>query len=161
MTFIPRKYSPELTAARVRLWCNKAERAHSDVRQKLIQWGVPYLEREALISELVQDNLLNEARYAEAFAVDHFRFRQWGVRKIVVHLKKKGVSERNIHDALKRIAPEEIRKTVLQLAQLKAPKLVGKTALHRKFKLMSYLLRKGFSAEDVRRAAEEVFGPEE
>jgi regulatory protein len=153
---LPRKYSPELTAARIRLWCNKAERAHFDVRQKLQQWGVPYTERERLLSELVQENLLNESRYAEAFAVDHFRFRQWGVQKIMVHLKRKGVSERNINDALKRIAPDEIRKTVNHLAQVKAPKISGKNSLHRKHKLIAYLMRKGFSADQAHQAAEKA-----
>lgn len=149
MNFVPRKYSPEMTKAKIEFWCNKAERAHQDVRKKLQLWGVPYTERESLISELVQMNLLNESRYAEAFTIDHFRFRGWGAIKIKMHLMKKGVSERNIADALKRIAPSEARAQLLEMAERKWTRVTGKTDYHRKQKLAASLLRKGFSSDDV------------
>ncbi len=152
-----RKYSEEIAQQKIRSWCDKAERCHWDVRNKLTDWGIPYNEREHLIGWLISLNLLNEQRYAKAFAHDKFAFNRWGTKKIEVHLKAKGVSERNIIDALKEIAVEDARATVKDLIKKKEPQYKGLQLYQKKIKLTRYLFSKGFEQDIIRKEIDNYY----
>lgn len=145
-----RKYNEDMTRLMIRRWCDKAERAHADVRKKLADWGVPATERERLVSLLIQENLLNESRYASAFANDRFRFRQWGATKIRHALMRKGVSAPIIADALKRLPAVDQKETARELATKKMKALHRDHPMKQREKLFRYLFAKGFDAELVR-----------
>jgi regulatory protein len=150
ITFVAmRKYSYEHALSRARAYCDKAERAHWDVRNLLTRWGIPYHEREQIIMALIEVDVLNEARYAEAFTVDKFRFNKWGIGKIQQHLKAKGVSPRNIADAMKRIDPKEYRKSVLEIAQKQLEKHKGLQDYQKKQKTARYLISRGYDSSVV------------
>lgn len=150
ITFVAmRKYSYEHALSRARAYCDKAERAHWDVRNLLTRWGIPYPEREQIIMALIEVDVLNEARYAEAFTVDKFRFNKWGIGKIQQHLKAKGVSPRNIADAMKRIDPKEYRKSVLEIAQKQLEKHKGLQDYQKKQKTARYLISRGYDSSVV------------
>lgn len=106
-------------------------------------------DRENIIVYLIEHNLLNEQRYAEAFVNDKFRFNRWGARKIEQLLKLKGISERNIRDALKRIDAEDSTQTLRDLIKKKEPQLKGLQLYQKKIKLARYLISKGFESEAV------------
>jgi regulatory protein len=130
-------------------WCNKAERCQWDVRNKLIDWGVPSAERENLIADLISSGLLDEHRYAQAFANDKSKFYRWGIAKIKQHLKLKGISEVNIRAALANIDQEEQNAAIIHLIQRKSVTLASLPPFQRKAKLMRYLLSKGFRHEEI------------
>jgi regulatory protein len=138
---------------KARAYCDKAERAHKDVRSKLIQWGLFSTDREKIISILIEEDLLNETRYAEAFANDKFRFNKWGILKIEQALKSKGVSERNIRDALKRIDPRSYEETVREIVRKRLEKEEGKglQKWQKEQKVMRYLLSRGFDGAVVKK----------
>ena len=138
-----------MALAKARAYCDKAERAHWDVRKKLTAWGMNYIEREKIIGYLIEHDLLNEQRYAEAFAVDKFRFNKWGILKIQQALKAKGVSERNIRDALKRIDPEQYAITIKEIIDKKAEKIKGVPEWQKKSKIAKYLISRGYDSEIV------------
>lgn len=152
-----RKYSVDITRLKLQAWCDKAERCHWDVRNKLTDWGVPYSEREELIGWLIGLDFLNEERYAKAFAHDKFTFNRWGTKKIEVHLKAKGVSERNIKDALKEIAVEDARATVVDLIKKKEPQFKGLQLYQKKIKLARFLLSKGFEKDIIWKEIESYY----
>lgn len=147
------KYSYEMCLMKARAYCDKAERAHRDVRTKLVQWGLFSGDREKIISILIEEDLLNETRYAEAFANDKFRFNKWGIMKIEQALKAKGVSERNIRDALKRIDPGAYEETVREIAQKRLDREAGKGLQNwqKEQKVMRYLLSRGFDSVIVKK----------
>ncbi|MCC6600040.1 MAG: RecX family transcriptional regulator [Crocinitomicaceae bacterium] len=157
MIITQRKYSQEETRVRIRQWCDKAERSHWDTRNKLIQWGIRSSEREELIAELIQNNLLNEERFAEAFASDHFRFYRWGSKKIEVALRKKGVSSINIQRALKKIPIEDCRKTMQEHLTKKNPQWKRLAQWQKKIKAIRFLLSKGYHPEESAEAVERFF----
>jgi regulatory protein len=144
-----RKYSYEHALSRARAYCDKAERAHWDVSNLLTRWAIPYHEREQILVALIEVDVLNEARYAEAFTVDKFRFNKWGIGKIQQHLKAKGVSPRNIADAMKRIDPKEYRKSILEIAQKQLEKHKGLQDYQKKQKTARYLISRGYDASVV------------
>jgi regulatory protein len=137
-------------------WCNKAERCQWDVRNKLIGWEVPAAERENLIADLIGAGLLDEHRYALAFANDKSKFYRWGVAKIRQHLKLKGISEANIRAALANIDQEEQNAAIIHLIQRKSVTLASLPPFQRKAKLMRYLLSKGFVHSEIQQCLQSV-----
>lgn len=153
----PRKYSPEYTWQFIRQWCDKAERPHSKVREKLISWGVPYDEREELIGRLIEVDVLNETRFASAFVHDKFEFNKWGANKIKQALKRLGVSDRNITDSLKLIPAEDNREAILHLIKKKTTQWSALPPYQRKMKVAKYLMTKGFEGDAVWNAVNTYF----
>lgn len=143
------KYSPETALIKARAYCNKAERAHQEVRKKLAAWGLAYRDREKIVGILIEENLLNEQRYAEAFVSDKSRFNKWGAVKIEQALKAKGVSERNIRDALKQMDPGEYRKTLHEIADKKLQSYKNIPLWQAKVKTAKYLLARGYESDGI------------
>ena len=75
------------------LYCSIAERCEQAIIEKMAKWGTPEDEQQAIINKLIEDDFLNERRYATAFARDKFRFNQWGRIKISYALKLKGIRD--------------------------------------------------------------------
>ena len=138
-------------------YCDKAEHCQWDVRNKFLQWHIPLTERESLISELISTGMLNESRYAAAFVHDKSTFNQWGVNKITAQLKAKGISERNILDAVKELDQSETIKNMRHLIQRKEPQFKGLQLYQKKYKLTRLLLAKGFSMDLIVGALDDYF----
>ena len=94
---------------------------------------------------MIEENYLNEERYAIAFAGGKFRIKKWGRVKIRYELKQKRVSEYCIREALSAIAEEDYRKTLKGLFQQKKQSLGReKNQFVKKQKIRSFLLQRGY-----------------
>ena len=58
-------------------FCAYQERTHAEVRERLQKWEVWGDEAEEIIAYLIEDNFLNEERFAKIFAGSKFRVKQW------------------------------------------------------------------------------------
>lgn len=152
------KYSKEVAREKMVLWTNKAERCHSDVRKKLHSWGIYRADREEIIGWLIEQNLINEQRYAEAFVHDKFEFNKWGSAKIELHLKQKGISERNIRDALRLIPSEDNNQQIDAIIHKRLPSTKGLQSYQRKMKIARYFISRGYESEKVWARLEIVLG---
>ena len=141
------KYSKQVARDKMVQWTNKAERCHSDVRKKLMDWGMYRDDREEIIGWLIEQNLINEQRYAEAFVHDKFEFNKWGASKIQMHLKQKGISERNIRDALKTIPAEGNTSMIDDIIRKRLPATKGLQSYQKKIKIARYLISRGFESD--------------
>ncbi|MFZ1328105.1 MAG: regulatory protein RecX [Chitinophagaceae bacterium] len=130
-------------------YCAYQERCHSEVKEKLYQLGVWKKEHDEIIASLIEENYLNEERFAVAYAGGHFRIKQWGRIKIKYELKQKQVSEYSIKKALKQIEDEEYGKVLEKLAREKYAALKKEQFLVRKKKTADYLVSKGYEADLV------------
>src|ERR1700744_6284152 len=74
-------------------YCAYQERCHSEVKEKLYSIGLRKNDVEELMATLVEENYLNEERFAVQFAGGRFRIKHWGKVKIKFELKKKQVSD--------------------------------------------------------------------
>lgn len=145
-----KKYlTKEQAIQKLRQYCAYQERSHSEVVQKLWDLGVYKSEHDEIISSLIEDDYLNESRFAEAFAGGKFRMKDWGRKKIYYALKEKKVSEYNIKQAMKTIDEEAYRKTLQELGEKRYASLKNEQYLVRKKKTQDYLLLKGFEMELV------------
>src|ERR1700709_1086810 len=129
-------------------YCGYQERSHSEVKEKLYSFGLWKKDVEELISQLIEENYLNEERFAIAFAGGKFRMKHWGKTKIKYELQQKKISPYCIKKAMKEIDDADYKKTFLKLAETKWDSLKGeKNIFIKKRKTQDYLFQKGFEYE--------------
>ena len=103
--------------------------------------------RQLIIQHLLQENYLNESRFAQSFARGKFRLKSWGRKRIVRELKQRDISDYNIKLALKEIPDTDYQDTFDQLAEKKWLALDRETNLgKRKKKLITYLEYRGWES---------------
>lgn len=140
----------EQALQKARHYCAYQERSHSEVKEKLYGFGLRKVEVEELLSRLIEENYLNEERFAIQFAGGKFRVKQWGKVKIKHELRQKQVSEYCIKKALAAIEEEDYEAVFLKLAEAKWASLKGeKNIFIKKRKVQDYLLGKGFEREII------------
>jgi len=98
-------------------YCAYQERCHQEVIQKLRGMNMIPEAIEIIISQLIEDNYLNETRFAQSFARGKFRIKKWGKERIVRELKFRKISPFNIKIALKEISSEDYFTTLSELAE--------------------------------------------
>src|SRR5688572_5536586 len=96
---------------KIEAFCAYQERCDFEVRQKLFSWGLFQEDVDALISDLITHNFLNEQRFAEAYVSGKFRIKKWGRVKIRQQLKLRKISEYSIKKGMQVIDDEEYIKT--------------------------------------------------
>jgi regulatory protein len=139
----------EQALQKLRQYCAYQERSHSEVQTKLYELGVRKAEHDEIIATLIEEDYLNEERFAIQFVGGKFRMKDWGRKKIYYALKEKKVSEYCIKKALKQIDEEAYQQVLTELAQKKYELLKEEQWLVRKRKTIDYLLQKGYEADLV------------
>ena len=140
-----KKLSKEQALPQVKQFCVYRERCHSEVKEKLYSFGLYKKDVEQLMSQLIEENYLNEERFAIQYAGGKFRMNQWGRIKIKYALKQKQVSDYCIKKALKEINESDYKKILQKLAEQKLKTLKSETNIFsKKKKLQDYLLQKGY-----------------
>ena len=119
-------------------------------------FGLYKKDVEILLSQLIEENYLNEERFAIAFAGGKFRMKQWGRVKIKYELKQKGVSTYCVSLAMKEIEEETYLETLKSLATKKWESLKGEQYLNRQSKTTAYLLQQGFEQNLIVEAIGEI-----
>jgi regulatory protein len=151
-----KQLSPEQALQKLRHYCAYQERCHYEVKEKLYSLGLRKQQVEECISQLIEEDYLNEERFATAFARGRFRMKQWGRVKIKYELKQKQVSEYCIKKALQQIDENEYLGVLTKIAKGKYAALKKEQYLVRKKKTMDYLLQKGYEPDLINRQIEKV-----
>ena len=73
------------------------------------------MQVEVVLAQLIEDNYLNEERFANTFARGKFRIKKWGRIKIKFELQQKRVSPYNINKALDEIDETAYQETLQKL----------------------------------------------
>lgn len=125
-------------------WCAYQERSQQEARNKLYEYGLYSNEVEELITELILTNFLNEERFAFAYVSGKFNIKKWGRVKIKQGLKFKKVPDKLIQKALNSIDGDKYLANILATAVKKSAVLHEKNPIKKKYKLVTYLISKGF-----------------
>ncbi len=144
----------EQALQKLKHYCAYQERCHSEVKEKLYNLGIWKKDHDEIISALIEENYLNEERFAIAYAGGKWRVKQWGRVKIKYELKQKQVTEYCIKKALHQISEEEYLAVLKKLADEKYASLKAEQYLVRKKKTMDFLIGKGFEIDLVRGVVE-------
>lgn len=118
-----------------------AEHCKEDVRLKLRQWGCDYADEQRVIDALVENNFINESRYASAFVHDKLLYQGWGRMKIKAGLFAKHIDEEDIDNALNNI-DEQTYFSVLR-------KVAAKKKTNDREQLIRFLLQRGFTYSEL------------
>ena len=151
---IPKITDPQLALVKMQSWCAYQERCQQDTRDKLYELGLWPEAVENIIAKLIEDNFLNEERFATSFARGKFAIKKWGRIKIKQELKQKRVSDYCLKKAMKEIDEREYMLTLKKLIDAKRKLVKEKNPVKLKYKLASYALSKGYERDLVF----EVFG---
>ena len=145
MAFETKNIGTEKALQKAKYYCAYQERSHAEVKKKLYGFGLYKIEVELLMSQLIEEDYLNEERFAMAFAGGKFRIKNWGKTRIKYELKQRQVSDYCIKKALAAIPDEDYEKTLLKLTEEKLATLKSeKNIFTKKGKLQNYLVGKGY-----------------
>ena len=150
--------SLEQALQKARHYCAYQERCHSEVKEKLYGFGLRKNDVEEALSRLIEDNYLNEERFAIQFAGGRFRMKQWGKVKIRYELKQKQVGEYCIKKALAAIGEDDYDHMLTKLVEDKWEALQDEEPYIRRQKTQNYLVQKGYESDRIHAALAEIKG---
>lgn len=130
-------------------FCAYQDRCHDEVVTKLYSLKMSPDEIDIIVVKLIEDNFLNETRFACSFARGKHRIKHWGKIRIVNELKTRHISVANINLALKEITPEEYETTFNEISQRCWENLIERNSLKKRKKFCDYLLRRGYESNLV------------
>lgn len=139
-------------------YCAYQERCHKDVITKLREMRMIPPAMDQIIAHLIQENYLNEERFARSFARGKFRIKKWGRNRIVSELKQRNISKYNIKAALSEIEEGDYLETFEALAEKRIKELKESHPQKRKKKLADYLLYRGWESHLVYPKVQELVG---
>ena len=123
-------------------YCAYQDRCTQEVRTKLTSFDIPDSDKSKIMQLLVDEGYIDDERYASTFVRSKIHLKKWGVNKIRMSLKMKGIGDEIISNALSEIDPEIYRDELIKL--LKAKKINETDPYKRKAKLAQYAMQKGY-----------------
>ena len=130
-------------------FCSYQERCHKEVIDKLIKLNLSKNEIDKIIVYLIENNYLNENRFAKVFAGGKFRIKKWGKIRIIRELKHRKISDYNIKLALEEISHDDYIKLFNIISTKKLESIKNLDALEKKKKLLNFLTYKGWEKEMI------------
>jgi regulatory protein len=153
-----RKYTDAATALiKMQQFCAYQERSHNEVRSKLIDIGVYGDTIDEIIIELIQENFLNEERFAKAFARGKFNIKKWGRLRIKQELKLHKISDYCVRKAMEEITEEDYFGTLHLLVTKKSELLKEQDTFKLRQKLFAYTHSKGYETSIINEVLDDFF----
>lgn len=148
MNSIPNS-SLEQIVQKLEYYCSYQERCHTDVSEKLRGFVLTEVQKDAVVVHLINNNFLNEERFASVFAIGKFHQKKWGKIRIKIELKQRKISDYLIQKSLKEIDQDEYVSIFNLLSEKFWESITEKNKLKKRKKFCDYLLRKGWESEKV------------
>ncbi len=142
-------YTVNEAIAKLEAYCVYQDRCHLEVTNKLKEMNMIPQSIDHILNHLIQNNFLNEERYARSFARGKFRIKKWGKQRIIKELKQRNISRFNITAALSELDQEEYHSTFHEISEKQWEKLEDKNVFQKKKKLANYLFYRGWEADLV------------
>ena len=149
------KTAEQALASLMRL-CVRAERSSGDAMRLMATWMVPEGDRQRVLQRLIKDRFIDDSRYAEAFVREKSNLSAWGEYKIRATLRRKGIADEIINNALLQMPTEQNIERLTERLKRKMRTIKYDTTYQLKTKLIRHALSLGFSMDDVLKCVEEV-----
>jgi regulatory protein len=137
-------------------YCVYQERCHQEVERKLNEMRMIPEAKELILLNLIENNFLNEERFAMSFSRGKFRIKKWGKKRISRELKFKDISEYNIRKGLEEIDQNEYLTTLEEIAIKKRDSITEKNPYKKSQKITNFLLYRGFENDLVYSIVKEI-----
>lgn len=129
-------------------YCVYQDRCHQEVEMKMKEYMLIPEAKDQILIYLIQNDYLNEERFAKSFARGKFNQKKWGMNKISVELKKRGIPVNLIRTALEEIDGDAYLEVLERLYNEKKNSLKSeRDSLKKKAKIRRYLLQKGYESD--------------
>ncbi|WP_343695970.1 regulatory protein RecX [Flavobacterium sp.] len=148
--------TPKEALQKLERYCAYQERCHDEVVSKLYSLKMTSDEIDSIVVQLIENNFLNETRFACSFARGKHRIKHWGKIRITNELKLRNISSTNINLALKEISPEEYFETFENLSQKCWDTILEINTLKKRKRFCDYLLRRGYESNLVYEKVKEL-----
>ena len=132
------------------------DRCHSEVRTRLIKLKIYGDDLEDIIVDLIEDDFLNEERFAKAYVNGKFKIKKWGKIKIRQELKFRKISDYSLRKAFEEIDYDDYLNTLINLFEKKNATLRAKDIWDRRKKLTAYAQQKGYEYDIIKEAMESL-----
>ena len=139
-----RTYTVDEAQKKLESYCAYQERCHKEVKSKLKEMKMIPEAVDKIMVHLIQNNYLNEERFAKAFVRGKFRIKKWGKNRLNRELKFRDISKYSIDSALKEIDLQEYYLTLDELVKKRIAQVKEKNPYKRKRKVADYLLYRGW-----------------
>lgn len=137
---------------RIYKYCAYQDRSRQEIVEKLNSYEVNEEEIPDILEDLRKERMWDEARYARSFARGKFSYKKWGRTKIRFELRKKGVPQALIDQAIEsEIEEEDYLDTLHILAEKKRKQWALKSSFESKQKIIRYLQQRGYEWELIMR----------
>lgn len=131
-------------------FCSYRERCIKEIRIKLFGYKLQKQDVDKIISCLIKENIVNEERFAFAFASGKFKINEWGKIKIRAGLKQFEIKEELIKKVLSSIPNDDYKRILEKLAKKKFQQLhLEKNLFIKRKKTQDFLLSKGYEKAAV------------
>ena len=137
-------YTFEEIKHKLEYYCSYQDRCHKEVEQKLNSFTLITALKEKVIVHLIENNFINEERFAKSFARGKHNYKGWGKNRIVNELKFRNISSRIIETALKEIPEATYLENFHALAEKNWEIIKEPKGQKRNKKFVDFLLRKGY-----------------
>ena len=144
-----KSYTVKEATLKLMQFCAYRDRSQKEVEEKLKELRMIPMACEEIIIKLMQEDFLNEERFARSFVRGKFRIKKWGRNKIKQELKLREISSPIIKLAFTEIEEEEYKQTLKELAEKKFRLIKEPNAFKKRKKLSDYLLQKGFERDII------------
>lgn len=149
----PHSYSEVLS--KMMRFCAYQERSVFEVEQKLRVFGQSSDDNDLIIDYLVNDDFLNNERFAAAYVKGKVSIKKWGFYKIKQGLSQKGIRGAEAEDALKEINEEVYFQNLEELSEKKLRLLEGEDK--KSERMYRFLLSKGYEGELIVKMIKKYF----
>lgn len=152
----PQEIEEKNALARAASLCSQREYCVSQIEEKLVAWGQSAEACERIISRLIEERFIDEARFARAYALDKMRYNHWGRVKIRQMLRMLGISNTDREAALNELPDDEYQAILFRLAEQKLPSIKARNDYELRGKLLRFLSGRGFELDEAASVIDEI-----
>ena len=146
----------EQALSRAAALCSGSEHCSSEIRKKLLLWGLSPTQSEKAITFLNEEKYIDSQRFCRAYCLDKFRYNHWGRIKISQMLRLLEMDSTDINEGLDAIPEEEYQEVLQHILEQKNKQLRDSDPYIRKGKLVRHALSRGFETHLIIDAADSL-----
>jgi regulatory protein len=151
--------TPEQAWPRLLRFCAFQERAPSEVKRKMVGFGLAESDQEELLIRLAAENYLAPARFATSFVSGKLSQNRWGAVKIKIALQAKGIDKEQIAESISATDPATWQATLRTLLEKRdASRYHALPPYERYNKLFRLGLSHGFESDLVKQEVKRITG---
>ena len=114
------------------------------MEEKFYHYKLTSTEKEQLLVYLIENNFINEERFAKSFVRGKHNYKNWGRNRIIQELKFRNISSKLIEIALLEINNDEYLIRFNSIAEKHWLQIKERKGQKKNKKFVDFLLRKGY-----------------